>query len=206
MRVPENKKDDEEEEKLGARIDSNLVLKTSTTSPHVFKTPKLEEFENTCMPISLILGYFNAMSQRYLYTKKRTLKHAHNVYQDLKLLRRYPKSLKGLWRLRKIYLSLISDLDLAPSGPFQLSVIKNICDYFNMNCTVWSNAGHHIMFKYPEISDLRLSHVYLLYTRSNAEDNVGHVDLLINEEKYMQVKVQYGIVNLKTKINVCLFK
>ena len=191
MRVPENKEDDEDEEiKFGsARVDRNLTLKSSTSSPYVFKTPRFEELENTCLPISLILGYFHAMAYRYLYTKKESLKRYHAAYLELKLLKRYPKSLKGIRCLKKIYFSLISDLDLTPSGPFQMGVIKSICDYFNMNCTIWSNTGHHVMFKYPNVSDLRLPHVYLLYTRDDdIENNVGHVDLLLDEEKYMQVK------------------
>ena len=186
MRVPENK--DDNEEKLGARVNADLKLKSSTASAHVFKTPRLDEYTDTCMPISLILGYFHAMSQRYLYAKKKDLEHSHKTYQKLKLLRRYPNSLKGLNCLRKIFFSLISDLDLTASGPFEMGIIKNMCDYFQMNCTIWSNAGHHIMFKYPEITDLRHPRVYLLYTRCETENNLGHVDLIINMEKYLEVK------------------
>ena len=189
MRVAENAEKDQPatEENLWVGLKnskSDVILKTRVSSADIFKTPEMEGFKETCLPVSLILGFFLAKSRRYEYTKEEDLKTFHSTYKQLNLLQRYPKSLKGLKCLKTIYLALTADLEMTVSGPFQLETIEKICDYFEINCTVLSHEN--IMFKYPKIPNLSIPHVFLLFTRKENED-IGHVDLIRNEDKFWKV-------------------
>ena len=180
MRIPEN-------QELGKRINSDIVLKTTTISPDVFTAPKLNDFDNTCLPVCMIIGYAHKMSQRFQYTRNKKFRPYFKLYRCLQKLRINSQDSSALKHLKINFLKLVSALNLSPTGPFYIENIKQMCDYFNANCTIFSTADQEIIYKYPKRIQFDLPHIFLLYSRDAEKYDLGHVDLIINEKNFFKV-------------------
>ena len=161
----------------------------SRTRNSLVSPPKLPNYRDTCLPVSLILGYFHQGHLRFLYTRKEDWKEHSNNFKKLNLLLKNSENTRGIAFLTKCFLNLCTDLDLPFAGPYPMvSTVEKICQYFGCACRIVNREDLSIVLKYPGNVSIERPEVVLLLSKGEEDRKERfHVDLVTNPTLYFKV-------------------
>ena len=158
-------------------------LKT-TLSSHIFPTPLLQHVRKASIITSTVIGFHHQVYLRYLYSKDKRYEETAKKFKQFRYMYDRPRLKLALKGLNHLCLTVITDLNLNYSGPYDLKpTIKALADYFKCQINVFKNGGTQLHFKYPEMYDISRAEVNILLSDF---EGIIKADYIRNLSKYLK--------------------
>ena len=160
-------------------------LDSSSCSRYVFKVPALRSLNSSSLIAATVIAVNHAHHLRYCFSNCQDYKIGSKYYKGFKKLQANPSYKPALKLLKNQVFSVLEDLDLPLSGPYDLEdTIPKLTEYFDTKIRILDRGGSRILYTCPENKKLgQGSEINLLMTQ---KDGKNRLDVITNLNLYVK--------------------